>query len=529
MIASYTRLRRYAQFQSDNPDTVVNGADLDGDYDRIKVVCDAIVAALADVRRDDGGVKNASIGADQLKAEVLTLLDGVTPRGAWGTLTSYAVCDLVRQSNVLYFALVAHTSGVFATDLADGKWMAISAATNGSSIANVPAGSIAATTVQDAIDELDTEKQPIDATLTALAAVTVAANKLIYATGADTFATTDLTAAARTVLAGSTVAAMMATLGALPKDGSVAMTGALVLSGSPTAAQHAATKQYVDSVASARSAAVRQTVMGGPVDGTTGLPNVLPSTSGSLTLSTQNVTAVVPLVVGAANGFGAAGAVDRVGYSATNLTWTGLTASRAAATPNFLYVLVNEDGTLTTGRTIVAPVYQWGGVPATTDGLFTFNIGEMKGYLGNGSTATQTHLVFVGEAATDGTGVISTVAYAYNGRYRSAPVTLSAWTISTKVTKSHNIGCRPDAPGLTLRCTSADQGYAVGQTIPLSNTFTSSGVGVYFPAALGVDKTAMSIVTSSAGAWLATNLTTGANSALDITKWEYEFFATRGW
>jgi len=55
--------------------------------------------------------------------------------------------------------------------------------------------------------------QSADATLTALANLATAADKLIYATGVDTFNTTPLTAFARTLLTGATAANMRTTLG----------------------------------------------------------------------------------------------------------------------------------------------------------------------------------------------------------------------------------------------------------------------------------------------------------------------------
>lgn len=66
----------------------------------------------------------------------------------------------------------------------------------------------------DAIDALIAAGS-LGATLTALEAVTTAANKLIYATGVDTFSTTDFSSFARTLLDDGDAATAQNTLGAV--------------------------------------------------------------------------------------------------------------------------------------------------------------------------------------------------------------------------------------------------------------------------------------------------------------------------
>jgi hypothetical protein len=76
------------------------------------------------------------------------------------------------------------------------------------------------------------DAQPLDATLTALAGVTVAANQLIYATGADTFTTTSFTAFGRSLVDDADAAAGRTTLGlgtmATQAASNVAITGGTI-------------------------------------------------------------------------------------------------------------------------------------------------------------------------------------------------------------------------------------------------------------------------------------------------------------
>ncbi len=283
--------------------------------------------------------------------------------------------------------------------------------------------------------------------------------------------------------------------------------------------------EYLNTVPAMRTAR-RQTVAAGPVSAA-GLPTFLPSTNGALSLDSQNVSASARFVVTAANGWDYQGRPnDRVGVSLANLSWTGLTASRAAATPNFLYVVVNADGSLTTGSTIVAPVYQWGGTPATTAGLITFNIAEMKAYLGNGSTAPEAFVVFVGEAATDGSGVISTVAYAYNGRYQSA-FTATLPSTATFTSANHNIGVKPGLAKLIVENTTTEFGYAVGDQITEGHTTVYSTS--YAPIPIVTTAKTIGFQTGVSVAVTALERTSGNMQVLTLARWKYAFIADRGW
>jgi len=274
----------------------------------------------------------------------------------------------------------------------------------------------------------------------------------------------------------------------------------------------------------------RQTVAAGPVS-TAGLPTFLPSTNGALSLTAQNITAASRFVATAANGWDWQGRPnDRVGVSLTNLSWTGLTASRAADTPNFLYVAVGADGVLTPGSTVLAPIYQWGGTPATTSGQFTFNIAEMKGYLGNGASAPEVFVVFVGEAATDGSGVISTVAYAYNGRYESA-FTATLPGASTAIGATHNLGVKPRLFKLVIENTTTELGYAVGEQVTEGVMGQLSTTQVVTLTPWSSNKSG-GIVTGNggSGSFFASNRSVpGAYQSLTLASWKYGFIADRGW
>lgn len=267
------------------------------------------------------------------------------------------------------------------------------------------------------------------------------------------------------------------------------------------------TAPTVNEAVSSAYVQVRQTVLTGPVT-TVGLPNFGGSTGGTTVTTSGVITATA-----------AYGAFNRMG-SALNPSWTGLSTNGTM----YLYADIGNDGTWTVGSTTQAPVYQWGGTPATTSGLFTFNIQEMTGYVGNGSAAIQTWRVFIGQVTVAGNVVTAITWYALMGRYDSG---YTATLTSTAVTTSfnHNIGLRARNATVYALCTTTDVGYAVGDEI-LPYTQASSGD---VPFATFVTSLTGGFTTGSTAAWRTANKSTGAAAALTAASWSYRFTCERGW
>lgn len=255
---------------------------------------------------------------------------------------------------------------------------------------------------------------------------------------------------------------------------------------------------------------VRQTVLSGPVD-SAGL-----AAFGGSTGSTT-VTASGTLSISAASG-----ATDLTG-SITNPSWTGLSTNGTM----YLYLDITG-GSVTTGSTTLAPVYQWGGTSSVTNNQHTFNIQEMTMRVGNGSVANATTRVFVGQVTVASGAVAAIVWYALMGRYVSAESSLPA--VGSSLTLAHNIGAGLERflmGRCLLVCTTADGNYSVGDVVTQYTETPSAG---NFAGADGVRFRGLNI-TRTAGAIDSRTIdnSTGGTVVITRTSWRYVFQAYRLW
>lgn len=254
---------------------------------------------------------------------------------------------------------------------------------------------------------------------------------------------------------------------------------------------------------------VRQTVLSGPVD--TNGQSAFGGSTGSTT-----VTATGTLVMTAANGN-----TNRTGTK-VNPSWTGLSTNGTM----YMYVNVNADGTLTEGVGTQAPIYQWGGTPATTSGLFTFNIQQMTGYIGNGSTAPAGYRVYVGEVTVAGAVVTAIVWYALMGRYVSADTAIPGLSVRTAF--SARIGTTLVDAAQYIRCVTAEFNFTAGMVIQ-PQMFGNSGFGGGPQVAIE-DRVTLSTVTGPFAAGFGLfNRTTGGWQQVTAANWLQFVVAKRSW
>lgn len=213
----YERVTSFFSYEATYPTLPKSGASMDAEFNAVRTALNATQDRLAEIQRDDGLLANASVHPQSITAETFVLLGSdFVPRGSWVTATVYDPGDLVERLGLNYLATITHSSNDFDIDLAAGKWQAFGGYPTAAQVVFAPAGSVGSVSVQDAIIELDGDvqaRQPVNVNLTALAALTGAANKLPYFTGASTQALADFTAAARTFIAATDVAAQRAAIG----------------------------------------------------------------------------------------------------------------------------------------------------------------------------------------------------------------------------------------------------------------------------------------------------------------------------
>ncbi|MGO4337882.1 hypothetical protein AB4037_23480 [Labrys sp. KB_33_2] len=259
------------------------------------------------------------------------------------------------------------------------------------------------------------------------------------------------------------------------------------------------------------SVPVRQTVLSGPAS--SGLPNFLPGTAASLSITSQNVsTGSAALIATAGNGYGTNGAINVIGQATSNLTWPGLTAS----TTNYLGVTISS-GALTPVSTTLLPIYQRGGPISITNGQYTFDVVGMQMYLGNGTVANPVNVVFVGEVVTSASSVTSTVAYAYQGYFKGNTTFPSSGSVRTAF--AHNLGVPNDQYSVRAQLLNgtAEANYSPGQI----TDFATQATGGWFWTDPSTKEDRNTSSTTLGPSSQILNRTTGATASPTPANWNF--------
>lgn len=116
----FDRQSSFALFSAENPSEPHSGADLDIEFNAVKVALDETQENLALIQEDDGSLKRASVGREQLDSSITIGFESPTP---WAASTVYTeAVSTVFYNSIFYTCIETHTSTVsFESD----KWLLV--------------------------------------------------------------------------------------------------------------------------------------------------------------------------------------------------------------------------------------------------------------------------------------------------------------------------------------------------------------------------------------------------------------------
>ena len=348
--------------------------------------------------------------------------------------------------------------------------------------------------LKNQIADLGTNKQPVDATLTALAGLTTSADKLIYATGADQFALTPLTAFIRSLLDDADAAAARATLGAAPL-------ASPVLTDTPTAptapvgtnTTQIATTAFVNAEIAA-DRPFETTVSNIKMDGaqSVGAANTVargdhvhPTDTSRVAKSGDTMTGVLKVKSGTGLEAGVKGDVD----GDTGLEWFSDGILRCIVN-NKARLEFNANGDYT---------------------KITNNSGQFAVFQNDGN--------FVVKSADSS---IVWDAFGASQKYVSDDLVM---TNGGQIVVNHGLGVEPMHISLYMRCVAAEMGYAVGDVIRIAGDASIDGVNEGIGVLVNNEQIVLRV--GENGPQQITRKDNGSGAILTAAKWRLIVKATK--
>lgn len=377
--------------------------------------------------------------------------------------------------------------------------------------------------------------QPLDATLTALAGVSVSADQLIYATGSDAFATTGLSSAGRALLDDNDAAAMRTTLSAQEADATLtALAGVSVsadqmiyATGSDafaTTGLSAAGRALLDDA----DAAAQRTTLGLGTAATSAssafLASASPSvSSGTLTLTSSGLTFSDGSTQTSASSGGSSGiTVQDEGSSLStlgtslNFVGAGVTASGTGATKT-ITISGGGGGSMSNLSDDSSPQLS-GDLDLNGNDIVTTSNANLDlapngtGYVVVKGNTNPGKIMFECEAGSHGVSIAG-VAHSYGQSYTlTLPTSLSAGALYTSSGGQLSTGDLPVADGGTGASNSANARQNLGLEIGTDILAYDAGLNSIAGLTTAADKM---IYTTGSDTYAVTTITAAGRAILD--------------